>query len=508
MPIIINGNRLVPAPLVTVNKEYIRTPGDGVVNTKYTFTLNGTLIAYKGNPESTGSTPDVAFTGSNVYATYSPDDDPINTSLEPSGYLTGIMEKQKALMNILTSGNNDTTFLEIVGFNADKGLKGYCNVQNIEFDDQSRWTDICGYTITLECPYLLEDPAPTGYLVEDPQETWNISEDTTYSASPSGMEEQHKSFKVTHTASAVGQRVFDSGGGFVSGWSPFQHASGYVHNVIGVGLDANSAPDSFLNIKTLLGDNFSVVNRVFSEEINEIAGTYSINEEFLVFKSGQLAREEVNISVDKDTSAFTKVSINGTINGLITTNPSGVTVDSWSNASGYFDSMSGLIYSRANNYAPDGTSLNTVPLSTNIGRNFSQGSISYAYNYDNRPSNTLSNALTEDIQINDTYPGQNISEVPIIGREQPIIQYLNSRSAYKRSMQINAQMDIDPSTGNAYRPKDSELTTIFELYKPTGPYVYYGPPQENWNPKTGSYSYTIEWTFKGPGAGSGFTRRI
>lgn len=508
MPVIINTNRVVPAPLATLSKEFNTTIGDGVVSNLYTLTFNGTLIAYKGNPVSSGSIPDVAFSGDPVYATMTPDDDPINTDLQTDGYLTAIMEKQKALMGIFNSGQNDLNLIQITGFNSPRGISGYFNIESIEFDDQSRWTSICGYTITLTAPYLLDDPAPTGYLITDPQDSWSIAEDTTYSASPSGMTEQHKSFTVSHTASAVGQRAFDTSGNFINGLTPVQQASGYVHDVIGIGLDENSAPDSYLNIKNLIGTNFSVVNRKLSEEINQVAGSYSVNEEFLVFKSGQLAREEVNISVERDLSSFTKVNINGTINGLTTTHPTGTTVDSWTNASGYFDSMSGLIYNRVNNFAPKGVDLNTSPLNTSVGRNFTQGVITYTYGYDNRPENDITDALTEDVQIADVYPGQQISVKPIIGREQAIIQYINSRSVYKRTLTINAQMAINSATGKPYRPKDSDLEAIYDFYKPNGVYVYYSEPQETWSPKTGAYSYTIEWTYKGPGAGEGFARRI
>ena len=54
MPVIINGNRIVPAPTVTINKEFVTNRGDGVVTSNYTFTLNGTLVTNKGNPQSSG----------------------------------------------------------------------------------------------------------------------------------------------------------------------------------------------------------------------------------------------------------------------------------------------------------------------------------------------------------------------------------------------------------------------------------------------------------------------
>lgn len=54
-------------------------------------------------------------------------------------------------------------------------------------------------------------------------------------------------------------------------------------------------------------------------------------------------------------------------------------------------------------------------------------------------------------------------------------------------------------SGVAQKPSLSEMQTkIYDAYKPIATRVYYGPPSTSWNPKTGQYSYSIEWTFEGP----------
>jgi len=513
MPVKINNNAITPAPLVTMGKTFVTTPASGVIGANYSITLAGDLLTLKGNPEPEG------FSESGYYTTYSPDDEP-SLSSEPSGWLQTVMKKQEYLRNILTSGNQNVTYLEIIGFDDSRGIKAYCDIESISFDDKSRWTTGCGYNITLSCRNFAE-AANSGlfpdhmsednfqYYVSEADESWTINENDSYGVSSGNIYEQNKLYTISHSVSAVGQRAFQSDGGFASGLTPVEQASGYVHNVIGIGLTTNTDLPSYLGISTFLDQGFGVNGRKVTENINKWTGSYGIEEEFTVFKSGQAAVETVEISVEKDLSPFTRVSINGSINGFNTNSPTSSTVNKWVNASGYWDVVEGLIYNRVSDYAPSGTSINATALSSSVGRNLEAGVITYNYSYDNRPSNTLTNSLTEDIQINDTYPGQIINVVPVIGRSQPVIQYVNSRSEYKRALSINAVMDMDPSTGSPYRPSDADLSGIFVTYAPTGEYTYYGPPQENWSPRTGSYSYSIEWTFKGPGsnAGTGFDRR-
>jgi len=125
--------------------------------------------------------------------------------------------------------------------------------------------------------------------------------------------------------------------------------------------------------------------------------------------------------------------------------------------------------------------------------------------------------LSESIKISDTYPGQLFSETPVIGRNQPVLQYMNSRSAYKRSLNIDIVMSGNQvwTSGN---PTVNQLTTYLisekpsitnsgefaDIYAAVNPIndnavtgkVFYGPPQETWDPITGNYSYNVEFTYE------------
>jgi hypothetical protein len=271
--------------------------------------------------------------------------------------------------------------------------------------------------------------------------------------------------------------------------TPLQQAMGYVNDAIGLGRD--NIPTSLLPI--IVG--LDIYDRKLVETTNKFTGSYQVAETFTLGPAGQPATESVSVNIEQDLGSIVRISINGSIQGLRTNEVSDTSVDSYANAVAYWDSIIGTIYDRANSYLTGGCSLNTVPSSTSIGRNITEGVITYNYSYDNRPANIITGALSEDIQISDTYPGQLINVVPVIGRSQPIIQYINSRSEYKRSLQITANMPFSGCV--AVKPPTSDLTTIFDLYKPSGTRVYYSAPSESFNPKTGAYSYSIEWTFEG-----------
>lgn len=488
---------LAPAPTVTIGKTYIQNIGSGVIGSEYTINLNGTILAWKGNPVASGSTPVVTNSSDTIYGNFSSDDDPINTTLASSGYLNSIIRKQERIRELFTD-NGSGIQLHIIPFdNSGSGISAYCTLENLEFDDQSRWTNTCGYTASLRTSRFINS-ANSGlfsnstednftYYISEAQNEWSISESDSYTASTGNAEAQQKLYTIGHNASAVGQRTFTSSGLL----NPVAQASGYVHNVIGLG--SGGLPANFLGVPS----GYSVYNRTISENINPFTGSYAVDEQFTLGPSGQAATETIQVIIENDLSPLTRVSIQGSIAGFNTNSVTGKTVNKFENATTYWNSVSGVLYNRANNYV-NGCSLNSIPLSRSIGKNPQEGTISYSLNYDNRPANLVTGSLTEDIQISDTYPGQNINVVPVIGRSQPIIQYLNSRSEYKRSLQVNITM---PLNGNCLpqKPSSQEIQTkIYDVYKPIAFRVYHSSPVESWNPKTGQYSYNIEWTFEGP----------
>ena len=470
MPVLINNFAITPAPNVTYTKNFIRTNGNGIIGVSYDIQLAGTIIAYKGNPEPGG------FSSDGVYTSYSTTDDPISTIAE-TGLLKTIMAKQAALRSLVSTS---PVSLAITGFDGSSGINTECEIANIAFDDKSLWTNTCGYTISLTTPSI--SGVEFTYSISEASEEWGISESDSYTATLIAIEDQKKTYTITHSVSAVGQRV--------NGGSAFDQAKGYVTSVIGLG--TANLPESLLPI--VAGQ--TIYNNKVTETSNVLTGSYSIQEEFILGSLSQAATESISINVETDTSSFTRVAIQGTITGFNLEAYNATSVDKYANALGYWKSVEDLLYYRVNDFFSATCPLNENPLSKSVGHNITEGTISYNLSYDNRLANLILGAVNEEIQISDTYPGQIINVVPVIGGSQPVLQYVNARSEYKRSLSISANMPL--TNCGLVKPALADLAAVFELYKPVSTQVYYSSPSENWNPKTGQYSYSIEWVYKGP----------
>jgi hypothetical protein len=113
--------------------------------------------------------------------------------------------------------------------------------------------------------------------------------------------------------------------------------------------------------------------------------------------------------------------------------------------------------------------------------------------------------VSEDINITDTRPGNMVSETAVIGRSKgPILQFLGANTASKRSLSINAVFSVDFTSAsfcsNLNTPA-ANLTAARALAQTIRPSsstntVYDTSENESWNPKTGSYTYNIEWTYE------------
>ena len=101
----------------------------------------------------------------------------------------------------------------------------------------------------------------------------------------------------------------------------------------------------------------------------------------------------------------------------------------------------------------------------------------------------------------------------VLGRKTgPVLQYIGTRTEYKRDLQIELQMDYtNLHYGNGQRelvtqkpsivePTRTQLRNLIKSLSPEGePGVrqyFISAPSENWSPKTGSYNFSISWTYE------------
>lgn len=234
------------------------------------------------------------------------------------------------------------------------------------------------------------------------------------------------------------------------------------------------------------------------------------------------AFETYNTTVSKNAdSAIVTVAIDGTLQGYIAN--SGDTTYKQVNTSatdGAFTKLNtisnngtfgygSVIFKRAQNAA--GIPLNATPQSFSIADStVANASISYNVSYDNRRNPAISGAITESIQVNDTYPTDVYASIEVMGkRDGPVFQYMNTTTHFERDVSIEVQMDphfVPASTDGgelmSYSPSMNsnqrmQLNQLINSLAPYGAeYVMLKASNESWSPTEGRYSASIGWVYK------------
>jgi len=375
----------------------------------------------------------------------------------------------------------------------------------------------------------------SGAFIADFSEDWAIEVDEAQGESV----ELPRSYRVTHNINATGKTHF--GPPPTPGSSPIKYkAWEQAKKFVQHRLSENAT--EYPNIMGKIGsgtvnlvNTYRGFNHTRTENLSESAGTYSVSETWLI--ASGTAYENFNLSISSSTdNPFVNVSIDGNIKGLTEYSPSGFggndsnTNNGGSNPatppSGAYDNALGKynqitnngqfgltsdVYKRANNTVA--VALNSQPKSVSLGANQYTGEITYNLQFDNRPTNIISGVLAESISVNDTYPGDVFAILPVIGRKTgPILQYIGGRTEYKRDISINLTMDytkIPYGSGRntllLKKPSIVEPTAgqlgdlINELSPANEPGVrkyFISPPSESWNPKEGTYSFNLSWTYE------------
>lgn len=549
MPVIVNGKAILPAPVASFSKNTIIADDGTNLGAGYTLSLQGKILQNKGNPISaTGASFVSSMSVDSWTTTQSPDDDPLH-NVGDSDLLISTITKMEQLRDLVSPATGIK--VEVVGFAHDQGLKFYGDLKSFTVDSEGNWAKPASYTMEFDFANFIssassgifsngssEDSFP--YYISSVNENWSIQEGENVVVNTGNWGEVKKVYSISHSVEAQGKRVYDSSGNIpLKAW---QQASGYINSVVGLG-PAN-IPQGLLYVAS----GYYITNRTMNETINRSAGSYQVEETFAyvpsgLFPSGILAFETCSISVDKSESSLTSVSIDGSIKGIETNLPTGVSgtsVSKYTNALSYYGAVESSLYNRVKQNIGSMAWLHPRPISSSVGRFPNAGEITYKFSYDNRPPNIVANSISEEISIDDTYPGQLYSATPVIGRSQPVLQYLGSRSEYKRTLNINVQMgdlsrnwgysdDPDyasrtdesgrflPPTGVETRSdkiknwlftqkpsiaSSGDFQAIYDAANPANESgviptkVFYDAPQESWNPKSGSYTYSVGWTYE------------
>jgi len=483
MPVYYKSKKIIPAPFVSISKEYIRS-GQELVGKTFKLTVTGTLVTGMGSPNSSKEFWDQAG--------YPPDE-----NIEHDSRMGALLRKQEALRDLFSEHNQ---LFEIQPLDGSDSMRCYPNILAINFPE-GVWVDKCEYTIELEASelYPMQEDDFDEYI-QDATETWQIETDET----PESLE-LPRTYRLSHTVSAVGKKIYN-GDGLVS--EAYEQARNYV--IPRLGFDSDIALSSGINN---LPSYYSGYNLIRSQDLDKVNGSFSVTETWLLASGTALENFTIEMNSDLQ-NPYNTVSIQGDITGLELRNDNmGVVSTKYTNALSKFSQASGLAYSRAKTYSGLNT-LNILPTQSTVGRNPITGTINYSYQYDDRPSNIVPGAKSEIIDLNDTFGGQVFASIFILGRSAgPILQDLGTKPA--RSRQLSIELIVPPVTvagtsvseiqaAFAANPRLSPTTStvIQNIISAADPSnggfstVKSEAPQENWNFKTGAYTYTQNWVFE------------
>ena len=550
-----------PTPLVSIGTEILKNGAGEAFGVTYSITLTGTLLADQGTPYAINhidnqrydfhGTPTLTFVG--PYDTFDNNqthilnNKPAKQQIHHTLAATAIMSKQRSLRALFAQ---DGQRMEITDFfNDSPAIICYPRLVDISFSE-GIWIDKCDFTITLEADTLLygqDDNNLTindegtlaaesgiiqtgkteanlidsmgGAFISDYSEDWSIEVDESTGES-AGVP---FSYRISHSLNATGKTHYMPDETKLEAW---EQARKFVQMRLASGVNDYPNVMGQLGSGTInLIDSYGGYNHVRSESVGQSAGTYSVEETWLV-ASGNAYENFSTSTSTSNSSSFVTVSIDGSIKGLSQITPSGFGgIDSANNPTALDNAMAkyviisnsgefGLksdIYKRANNLVA--VELNSQPISATIGQNSYNGEVTYALEFDNRPTNFISGVLSENITINDTYPGDVFAVIPVLGRTTgPILQYIGGRTEYTRDLSVNFLMDYTKipytsgrnpmilSKPSVIEPTASQIAELIRQASPEGePGVrkyFVNPPQETWEPKAGNYSFNISWVYE------------
>lgn len=499
MPVLYAGERIIPAPFVSISKSFFRSGDDEKLGAGFNITLRGTLLPGKGTPYTDGS----SFTTATGY----PADQTVTRNA------SGIMSKMAAIRDLFAE---DGKLLHIYACDlSDEEIACYPFVQgDVTFNDGT-WVNDADYEVTLFAPLVSgtlngtkfsvfpsgEDAHLTPYI-KSAEESWNIE----VAEPENDVKLKQHSFRVTHNLSAVGQRVyFPSGSNHLHGIitkQPWEWAKHWCESK----LIANPVPTVFSSgmasgILNAPSGYLTAYNHLRSVTPDIRGGSYAVNDTWIL--SSGSAFEDFTVTVQTSIEdGLTNVSVEGSIQGMEVIDYldplARVSSSKWETASGLWTTTAPTLYSRSNAFYT-GT-LHVTPTSTVVGYNPVNGVINYTYAYNDRPANCINSPLviSEVIDVSDNFSTDVFSSLGVPGRASgPILQDIDTVTSPSRLLNIEVVLRpsgcaTSPPTNvlqgvNAFIATVSgELSTYGQIFK--------SQDDQTYSLKSGRFRRTVGWT--------------
>jgi len=530
----VNGNVIRPTPFISVSSQPIRTSSENAwLGTDYTITLTGTILDSEGSP----------FSGGGFQANYNR---PAAEAIDTGDASHSILTKQNALRYLFSQ---EGMYVEVLNADADftPALSFNATLESINFEEGS-YVNTCRYTVTLKTTAITNHQqqvenaslAFDGFAgrISDIQESWSIEVDESASETIQTFDGNGnligdyfipRGYSIVRNVSATGRTTYNGGIKI----DAVTNAKAYLveKNYFVTGPQAypnyNAITGTYGDLTLSLIGYMGGYNHVRTENIDTTNGTVSYTDTWNILRD--IAYESYSFSISYDNqNAFISINIDGTIRGVDASQAytaryggtEGTAANTKiQNALIKFNTISNNqswtytnpLYLRAN--AAVFQTLNPQPQSVSISRNDIAGEINYSVQFNNRPQNIVSSALSESISVNDTYPGDLYTLIPVIGRPTgPILQYIGGRTEYRRSVNIELifpytnvhygtnRTALMLSKPTLYEPPRTQINNLIKelspLNEPGIRKCFLDPPQESWNPREGRYSISLNWVYE------------
>lgn len=475
-----------PAPMIAISKEYVRDGAGKVIGMTQNISLEGTIF------------------------------DAVNSGIDH------LVSKESDLRSAFTS----TTGC-LLSINACSNLSfDNCVVSKYSANKSAdNWTKTIDYNIDIISygnGIDFDEICDSKFRVSSIEDSWNIETieensftDSTIFLSRLGFKSDIPTstifplYRITRTVGAVGIGVCNK--------SAVEEASKWVNCTINDrGIKSNS-----------IANGLNIFNSSKSISASEIEGSYKTTYNWLASASTANYIETFNIETSIDSSLLRTVTIQGNIKGLekvdnnfnnttlyptdMKDNISGVikfptkistTINNkYENAQKAYDTIKFSMYNRADSARKtDEPQLHTIPVSISEGWNPVEGSISYNYQYNNRPPNFIPNSISETFTVVHQDPIEEFSKIFVIGRKMgPIIRKIGTYSIGSKRAMFEA---ILPRTSNIQQtpfPASvySAIEALIDSQSPSSELGYYIKDNTtDWSITDGRFtrSKTWEWT--------------
>jgi len=520
--VVYDGLKLIPAPMINIQKNYQTTEDGTKVGAIFNVTVNGRLVAFKGSPRSKID-PLVGpsgFAGPNTQFWNLPLDPP-DENIPAKSRLPALIRKQEALRLLFAK---EGRVFEILPEDGSPAMQMNPRIVSIEFPggtpDEVVWFDTSDYVINLEVDVIFLNNSPVG-LGED-----IFTDDGTLSGIPLFLTSANEdwslefgdapnTFRFTHNLSATAKKHYNNFGQVeqdswinASLWVKQRLSSnGPDLSLIRFHFNKGSTGNVFPGGSGLPSD-FEAFNHVRNEQINKTGGTYSISETWLIASGDQDGNDSledfsVNTTFASEGQSTDIVRIEGTVTGLSKDN---VFIDAneqkFDNADARFAIIQNQLFGRAKAFSGINF-LSAIPKTKVIGKNPFTGVVNYSFEFEGGGlgCKIFANSLSEVITVTEVNQGDVFASIPVLGRVKgPVLQDIGTKTAKGRQLSVDITV---PATGDCVISSLSDnlnlkpnTDSIVAELTPVGTQVFKASDSESWTWQTGRYNRNVSWTFE------------